>query len=183
MAEGRYLAWQKGGGVKCSAWWCALAAVLACTAQSAPAQTPPPFYISGPARSARNRVSGRAGRAAERRHAAARRDFSGIDREFKAHDSGGRIIILIGMRQDGQGEVHIPPTIDIDPDLRAALGAFARGVTIKAPLPGCPRWAALVIVTFDANDGTVRTVQTLNPPPRPFPPGIPLPSPSPAKTN
>jgi hypothetical protein len=167
--------------MKLPALWCALAVLLPFLPLPAAAQTPPPFYVSGPAPDPFATVCPGEPAALPSVVAPARVAISAASiANFKTHDTGDRIELLIGMRQDGHGEAYIPPTNDIDPELRQALAAFARGVTIKSPLPGCARWAALVIVSINAPDGTVRTVQTLQPPPKQLPRGIPLASPSPS---
>jgi hypothetical protein len=161
---------------------CALAAVLLMPTPPAAAQTPPRFYVSGPSPDPLATMCPGEPAGLPSIIKPARVVISAASlANFKAHDTGDRVELLIAMRQDGRGEAYIPPTNDIDPELRQSLAAFTRGVTIKSPLPGCARWATLVIVTIDALDGTVRTVQTLQPPANanPLPPGIPLASPSP----
>jgi hypothetical protein len=82
---------------------------------------------------------------------------------FNAFNHDGHGSFIITMRQDGQHSTIVTPTADIDAALRAELLAFGRRVTMKNPLPGCPRWAGLIVGVFNPSDGAVGL--TVVPPP------------------
>ncbi len=113
---------------------------------------------------------------------------------FVRYNQDGYGSLLVAIQYDGGVRTIVTPTSDIDADLRAVLGAFARKFTIR-PRIACGLPAGLFLVQFSVPDGFIRATQihasrrapapAVTPPPaaEPTPEAEPTPPPSPEPEN
>ena len=81
------------------------------------------------------------------------------------HDGNGSLLVIVN--EDGTTKPLVPPTKDIDGELRSTLVDFAKHVSIS-PTVMCTNAAAILLVRFDVPSGRIRwTPLTQAPKPSP----------------
>ena len=80
---------------------------------------------------------------------------SASEANFHAHNPSSLGSFIEIVRHDGRGASLIPPTLDIDSETHGALVQLGSLITIKDPIAGCGTAAAVFLVPFHVQDGSV----------------------------
>lgn len=96
--------------------------------------------------------------------------------EVYNHDGYGSLIVIVHF--DGTVRALVPPTRDIDPDLRMVLEALAKDVH-ENPTIACGVASAIVLIRFTVPDGRISYIP-LSPSQHPGQNTTPTPQPTPA---
>lgn len=95
---------------------------------------------------------------------------------FLARNQHNYGIFILVVRMDGEAAISFPASQDYDPEMRAALVAYAKAVTIDKPIAGCAHPAVIVVAHVFVPDGTITfALQSLSP-------NAPTPTPMPSAT-
>lgn len=74
---------------------------------------------------------------------------------FHAHNPRSQAAFVDIIRYDGRSGALIPPTLDIDPEMHAAIAKLAGSLTIRDPLADCRTVAAVYRVPFSVRNGVI----------------------------
>ncbi len=136
--------------------WCMLVALLPLCAVPGVAQVPPPVIIVGPAPDfSATACPGEKPGVLKARVFPRIPISSASEANFHAHNPSSLGSFIEIIRHDGRGASLIPPTLDIDSEMHGALVQLGSLVTINDPIAGCGTAAAVFLVSFHVQNGSV----------------------------